>query len=151
MSDSKKQDPYKSPVQSGSEKGSASIFWMIPGGALGILIGFFIIQRPDELFGGGNPIILLVMLTIWGIIGLIGSLIWRIPRYFIWGSIKTTALARFISGINVVITCMLVLQMGRTRIIDFPEPTMGIIMISMMVGCIIGCVEFEAWYGKQIG
>lgn len=153
MSGSKKQNPYASPSQTGEDilgPKSGSILWTIPGGALGAIIGAFLIRRPDELFRDHSAFTILLMLGMWGIIGLLGSTVWRLPRYWLWGPIRTPSIARFASGAMLFVTCILVLQMGRTRVIDLPEPTMGITMISMLVMCVIGCVEFEAWYGRKM-
>ncbi|MEM8672003.1 MAG: hypothetical protein AAGG48_31080 [Planctomycetota bacterium] len=152
MSDSKKQNPYEAPVHSGEAipVKSGSIFWMVLGGALGAIIGAFIIGRPDELFRDHSVFVMVPMLCIWGFIGLLGSAVWRLPRYWFWGPIQTPAIARFASGVLLFVTCIMVLQMGRTGVIDLPEPAMGITMISMLLTCVIGCVEFEAWCGRRM-
>ena len=93
---------------------------------------------------------MILMPGMWGFIGQLGSMVWRLPRYWFWGPIKTPPIARFASGVMLFITSMVVLQMGRTRVIDLPEPAMGITMISLLVMCVIGCVEFEAWYGRRM-
>ena len=92
---------------------------------------------------------MLLMLGIWGFIGLLGSMIWRVPRYWLLGPIRTPPIARFVSGVMLFVSCIVVLQMGRTRVIDLPEPAMGITMVSLLVMCVAGCVEFEAWYGRR--
>lgn len=153
MSDSKKQNPYATPAHTNEADPnwkSGTVLWFVPGGALGILLGALLIRRPDELFRDRSLIEIVVMLTIWGFISLCGSLVWRLPRYWTWGPIRTPPIARFLSGVMLPVSCIVVLQMGRTNVIDLPEPAMGITMISMLVTCVVGCVEFEAWYGRHM-
>lgn len=152
MSDSKNSNPYSPPAhpsEASSDQRSASVLWTIPGGALGVIIGACLIRRPDELFRDHNVLVMVALLVMWGCIGLVGSMIWRVPRYLIWGPIQTDWIGRFVSGAMLFISCVVVLQMGRTRVIDLPEPAMGITMISMLLACVIGCVQLEVWLGRR--
>ena len=123
---------------------------MIPGGALGTVIGALLIQRQIEMLSDLSVFTMPLMLGMWGVFGLIGSAVWRLPRYWFIGPVRTPAIARFVSGVMLLFSCIFVLHVGRSGAIDLPEPAMGISMVSMLLACVIGCVEFEAWYGRQV-
>ena len=152
MSDSEDPNPYSPPAhpsEASPLQRSASVLWTIPGGALGAIIGACLIRRPDELFRDHNVLVMVALLSFWGGAGLVGSMIWRVPRYLIWGPIKTDCIGRFVSGAMLFVSCVIVLQMGRLQVIDLPEPAMGITMISMLLACVIGCVQLEVWLGRR--
>ncbi len=147
-------NPYAAPAEAdgiAADWKPASVFWTVPGGACGAVIGAILIGRPDELFRGNSLLFLIPAALLWGFLGLVGSLVWRLPRYLLWGRIRTPIIARIASGAMLFVSCILVLQMGRTRVIDLPEPAMGITMISMLLACVVCCVQFEVWYGRRMG
>jgi hypothetical protein len=91
MSDSKKQNPYATPAhtsEANSDWKSGSLLWIVPGGASGAIIGACLIRRPDELFRDHSLIVMILMLGMWGFIGLLGSMVWRFDDNECLGSLS---------------------------------------------------------------
>ena len=141
----------REPSPRGGVQKSGSVLWTVPGGAAGSAIACVAFGDVAELVENllDAPVIAIGMLIFGGLVSLVGSLTWRLPRYAMVGAIKAPPVARFLSGLAVMPGCLLVMHLGQKRVVDLPEPWMFITIATLMLGTVVGAVEIEAYFGRR--